>query len=244
MIYYAGHGIEVEGENYLIPVDAKLAHKADAKYEAQPLTLALGAVEGAAGLRLVILDACRNNPFRARLFKNLNTSGGLRSIEPPANVVVLYSAKHGTVASDGDEGGNSPFAAALLAHIEKPGLAIQDLFGEVHDDVLTATNDTQEPWLYGAFGRRKEYFVPPKPDDGAFPLPYSPPPSPSQSLPPSNKTGPGKVPDLKTAPLIPKAILGTAAAFVTLLMLWWLWPWLQPAPPFRNSRKKAKGANK
>ncbi|UPJ53387.1 SUMF1/EgtB/PvdO family nonheme iron enzyme [Bradyrhizobium sp. 200] len=224
VIYYAGHGIEIDGENYLIPVDAKLAHTTDAKYETKPLTQALGAVQGALGLRLVILDACRNNPFQARLFRNRDTSGGLRSIEP-ANVLVAYSAKHGTVARDGDEGGNSPFTTALLAHIEKPGLAIQDLFAEVHDDVLAATNGVQEPWLYGAFGRRKEYFVPPL-SDGQ--LPPSSPPKLNQTLPASDNADPATLAERISPSQIAKASVGAAAALVTLLILWWQWPRLWP----------------
>jgi len=160
VIYYAGHGIEVGGENYLIPVDARLAHIADAEYETQPLSRALRAIEGATGLRLVILDACRNNPFGARLFGQRDAGGGLRSVEPPSTVLVAYSAKHGTTAWDGEKGGNSPFAAAMLAHIEKPGLEVVDLFREVKDDVLEATHHAQEPYLYGSPGRRKEYFLP------------------------------------------------------------------------------------
>ena len=160
VIYYAGHGIEVSGENYLIPIDAKLAHDTDAKYETQPLRRALDAIDGATGLRLVILDACRNNPFRARLFRNRGDGGGLRSIEPPGNVLVAYAAKHGSFASDGKKGTvNSPFAAALLSHIEKPGLEVVDLFREVKDDVLDRTEHLQEPYLYGSLGRRREYFV-------------------------------------------------------------------------------------
>jgi uncharacterized caspase-like protein len=159
VIYYAGHGIEVAGQNYLIPVDAKLAHVRDAEYELEPLSRALGAITGATGLQLVILDACRNNPFRSRLFSNRDASAGLRGIEPPGTTLVAYAAKHGTFASDGKSGTNSPFAAALLAHIEKPGLEVFDLFREVKDDVLEATSGGQEPHLYGSPGRRREYFV-------------------------------------------------------------------------------------
>jgi len=160
VIYYAGHGIEVDGENYLIPVDAKLAHARDADFELQPLSRALRTIEGAIGLRLVILDACRNNPFRTRLFRARDVSNGLRSVEPYGNVLVAYAAKHGTVSFDGQYGNNSPFATALLNHIETPGLEVVDLFREVKDDVLNATCGAQEPYLYGALGRRREYLVP------------------------------------------------------------------------------------
>lgn len=162
VIYYAGHGIELNGENYLIPTDANLLHMADAEFETQAASRALRAIEGAVGLRLVILDACRNSPFRTRLFGARDLGSGLRSIEPPGNVLVAYAAKHGTTARDGKEGGNSPFATALLKHIETPGLEVVDLFREVKDDVLEATEHAQEPFLYGSVGRRREYFVPPR----------------------------------------------------------------------------------
>lgn len=180
VIYYAGHGIEVAGENYLIPIDAKLAHLRDAEFEMQPLTRALGTIDGATGLKLVILDACRNNPFRARLFAGRDVSRGLRGIEPPGNVLVAYAAKHGTTASDGAKGANSPFASALLAHIEKPGLEVVELFREVKDDVLDATSGEQEPYLYGSLGRRREYFVPPAPSVPA--VSETPPPLPIATL--------------------------------------------------------------
>ena len=140
VIYCAGHGIEVAGENYLIPIDAGLAHIRDAEFETQPLSRVLRTIEGATGLRLVILDACRNNPFRARLFGNRDASGGLRGIEPPSNILVAYAAKHGMFAADGKAGNNSPFATALLKHVATPGLEVLDLFREVKDDVLDATD--------------------------------------------------------------------------------------------------------
>ncbi len=172
VLYYAGHGIEVGGSNYLIPVDAKLAHAKDVEFETASLMQVLGAVDGTHGLRLVVLDACRDNPFRARLFPSREVSRGLRAIEPAGNILVAYAAKHGTVALDG-KGSNSPYATALLAHLEEPGLEIVDLFREVKDEVLEATGNRQEPYLYGSLGRRREYLVPPAP---AEPLPPEPAP--------------------------------------------------------------------
>jgi uncharacterized caspase-like protein len=165
VIYYAGHGIEVDGKNYLIPTDAKLGHSADAQWEAILLDSILGPLQGGGGLRLVILDACRNNPFRVRLFPGRGGTVGLRSIElASSDTLVFYAAKHGTVASDGKAGSrNSPFAEALLKHIETPGLEIMQLIREVKDDVLEATQGEQEPYVYGSLGRRAEYFAPPRP---------------------------------------------------------------------------------
>lgn len=162
VLYYAGHGIEVSGQNYLIPVDARLEHVKDVEFETSSMMQVLNAVggEAASGLRLIILDACRDNPFRSRLFATRDASRGLRAVEPGRNILVAYAAKHGTVALDGD-GGNSPYARALIQHLEEPGLEIVDLFREVKDAVLESTGHRQEPYLYGSLGRRREYFVTP-----------------------------------------------------------------------------------
>ena len=106
-LFYAGHGIEVDGRNYLVPVDARLASAVDAEFEAVPLDLALTAVSGARKLRLVILDACRDNPFQARMASDTRSVGrsvgrGLARVEPTANTLVVYAAKAGSVAADGD----------------------------------------------------------------------------------------------------------------------------------------------
>ena len=104
MIFYAGHGMEVNKQNYLIPTDAKLETDLAVAYEAIPLDLATEAVSGARGLKLVILDACRNNPFMASMKKTNATRSigrGLARIEPVAGTLVAYSSKEGTVADDG-----------------------------------------------------------------------------------------------------------------------------------------------
>src|SRR5579859_5407637 len=99
VIYFAGHGMEIGGDNYLVPTDAKLATDVDVPYEAIPLSLALGAVEGARGTRLIILDACRNNPFIAKMqvgAKSRSIDRGLARIEPQVGTLVAYSAKERT----------------------------------------------------------------------------------------------------------------------------------------------------
>ena len=166
VIYFAGHGIEVGGLNYLIPTDAELKHSRDVDYETTTLDQALNAVGGARQLRLIILDACRNNPFRARMMRDSggtrSVGQGLRQIEPGNNVLVAYAAKHGTFALDG-KGDNSLFAKALSDHIEKPGLEIAQLFREVRDDVLERTVNEQEPHIYGTLGREGIYLKGPVP---------------------------------------------------------------------------------
>lgn len=173
VIYFAGHGIEIDGRNFLIPVDAKLVRSRDADVETVSLDYVLSSVKGARQLQLIILDACRNNPFRSQILRSGRTrsvSRGLRSIEPEGNVLVAYAAKHGTVAIDG-ENGHSPFAEALLRHLEKPGIEIGQLFREVRDDVLERTGREQEPHLYGSLGREMIYLKAPETGN---PLPQSP----------------------------------------------------------------------
>src|SRR6187399_3480576 len=113
VVYYAGHGIEVDGANYLIPVDAKLERDTDVYDEALSLDRVLVAVEPAKQLRLVILDACRDNPFGKTMKRTVASRGigrGLAQVEPTSpNTLVAYSAKAGLTALDGD-GKNSPFA--------------------------------------------------------------------------------------------------------------------------------------
>ena len=160
MVYYAGHGIEVGGINYLIPVDAQLAFATHVDDEAIPLDRVLAKVEGAQKLRLVILDACRENPFIARMASAGGTRSvgrGLARIEPSSGVLVAYSARDGQVAQDGD-GTNSPFARALLDHIGEPGLEINMLFRKVRDEVRSKTGGVQEPFTYGSLPAESLYF--------------------------------------------------------------------------------------
>ncbi|MEO0918128.1 MAG: caspase family protein, partial [Pseudomonadota bacterium] len=152
VIYYAGHGIEVERQNYLIPVSAKLATDIDVAFEAVQLDRALLAVGGAEKLRLVIVDACRDNPFAGQMRSTSPTRSigrGLAAVEPSAATLVAYAAKEGTVANDG-QGRNSPYAAALLEALDEPGLEIGKLFRKVRDSVLRKTGGTQEPFVYGS----------------------------------------------------------------------------------------------
>jgi len=155
VVYYAGHGIEVDGGNYLIPIDAKLERDTDVYDEALSLDRVLLAVEPAKKLRLVILDACRDNPFAKTMKRTVATRAigqGLAKIEPSSpNLLIAYSAKAGSTAADGD-GRNSPFTTALSKHITTPGLDVRRAFGYVRDDVLKTTNNRQEPFVYGSLG--------------------------------------------------------------------------------------------
>ena len=163
VVYYAGHGIEVDGANYLIPVDAKLERDTDVYDEALSLDRVLLAIEPAKKLRLVILDACRDNPFSKTMKRTIATRAigqGLAKIEPTSpNMLIAYSAKAGSTAADGD-GKNSPFTTALSKHLTTPGLDVRRAFGFVRDDVLKTTNNRQEPFVYGSLGGEDVPLVP------------------------------------------------------------------------------------
>jgi uncharacterized caspase-like protein len=164
LVYYAGHGIEVGGVNYLLPIDVELREDRDAEDEAISLDRVLRAVENARKLRLVILDACRNNPFGATMKRSINTRGvvdrGLAPAEPPAGILVVYAAEAGHVAEDGSRG-HSPFTAALARRMQEPGLEISRLFNVVTADVLDATDGHQRPYQYGSNPTRDELFLKP-----------------------------------------------------------------------------------
>lgn len=160
MVYYAGHGIEVGGVNYLIPVDARLETDRDTSFEAVSLDQVLTAVDGARKIKLVILDACRDNPFAAQMRRTTATRSigrGLSRIEPEGATLVVYAAKHGQVALDGT-GANSPFAAALVKRMSVPGVEINKIFRLIRDDVMEATAGRQEPFTYGSLPGREDFF--------------------------------------------------------------------------------------
>jgi uncharacterized caspase-like protein len=164
VVYYAGHGIEVDGTNYLVPADAKLVSDFDIEDETVSLDRVLKALEGTKRLRLVILDACRDNPFANTMKRSLasrSVGRGLAKIEPTmSDTLIAFAAKAGAVASDGD-GANSPFATALVKHIAEPGLDLRLAFGRVRDDVLKSTGNRQEPFVYGSLGGQTMSLVPP-----------------------------------------------------------------------------------
>ncbi len=160
VVYYAGHGIEMGGINYLIPVDAKLEVDRDVEFEAIPLDRVIAAVDGAKKLRLIMLDACRNNPFLGQMRRTIATRSigrGLAPVEPEAGSLVVYSAKHGEIALDGD-GTNSPFASAFIKNLATPGLEVRRLFDVVRDDVMTSTNGRQQPFSYGSLPGSEDFF--------------------------------------------------------------------------------------
>jgi formylglycine-generating enzyme required for sulfatase activity len=163
IVYYAGHGMEIDGTNYLIPVDALLERDIDAFDEAIPLERLLTVMEPAKQLRLVILDACRDNPFNKvmkRGFASRGIGSGFAKVEPSSpNTLVAFAAKAGSTAADGDDL-HSPYTAALLRHLPRPGLDLRKAFGFVRDDVLKFTRNRQEPFIYGSLGGDDVALVP------------------------------------------------------------------------------------
>jgi hypothetical protein len=161
-VFFAGHGMEISGENWLIPVDAELKKDTDAANEAVSLRSVILQISNTTSLGLVILDACRNNPFVAKMSRSLALraviGGGLGRIEPVGNVLVAYAARDGTTALDGD-GRNSPFTAALLHNIETPGLEVTFMLRNVRDDVMEVTRNEQQPFVYGSLSRRAIYLA-------------------------------------------------------------------------------------
>jgi tetratricopeptide (TPR) repeat protein len=160
VVYYAGHGFEIGGVNYLVPVDARLAADKDAETEAVALEQVLAAVGGARKLRLVILDACRDNPFAPTMQQTLAlklVDKGFSNIEPGAGMMVVYAAKHGETALDGT-GADSPFATALAKDLREPRVEVRKLFDIVRDDVWSATKHRQQPFTYGSPPGREDFF--------------------------------------------------------------------------------------
>ena len=163
VVYYAGHGFEIGGVNYLVPVDARLSADKDAESQAVALEQVIAAVGAARKVRLVILDACRDNPFAPTMQRTLSlklVEKGFSNIEPGAGFMVVYAAKHGETAIDGDGEADSPFATALAREIKVPRVEIRKLFDIVRDDVWSATKHGQQPFSYGSPpGREDFYFV-------------------------------------------------------------------------------------
>jgi tetratricopeptide (TPR) repeat protein len=174
LIYYAGHGMEMNGTNYLIPVDARLATDRDLQFEAVPLDQLLTSVEGAKKLKLILLDACRDNPF-APTMRHVVTSEmaigrapvgtmgmrsigrGLAEVNVSRGTLVVFAAKNGQTALDGD-GWNSPFAIAVNQRIATLNVEINKVFRLVRDDVMEATAGRQEPYTYGSLPGNEDYF--------------------------------------------------------------------------------------
>lgn len=161
LIYFAGHGVEIDNVNYLIPTNAELRSDRDVEFETVRLDAVIRSIADTPGLKIVLVDACRNNPFLSTMTRTSSTRSlgrGLGRIDP-GGVLVGYAARGGTLALDG-EGRNSPYAQALLQHIEEPGLELGKLFRKVRDTVYELTDGFQEPFTYGSLPGDDIFLVP------------------------------------------------------------------------------------
>jgi hypothetical protein len=145
LFYYAGHGVQISGENYLVPINANPTREADVDFQMVDVNVVLRQMRGAGTkLNLVILDACRNNPFGGRGLRA--TGGGLAQMQAPTGTIISFATQPGSVAQDG-VGGNSPYTKALAVTLQKPGLDIFQTFNSVGLEVQRSTSGTQQPWL-------------------------------------------------------------------------------------------------
>jgi hypothetical protein len=155
VFYYAGHGIQVDGINYILPVDATLSTERDLSWEVSDLTTVLKQMEGHNRVNLLFLDACRDNPLSQTLARSMGESRssvigrGLAPMKANAGTLISYSTKEGEVAADG-KGKHSPYTEALLKHIEVPGVEIGLMLRKVREEVIAATKNKQVPWEYGS----------------------------------------------------------------------------------------------
>jgi uncharacterized caspase-like protein len=178
VVYYAGHGIEVDGTNYLIPTDALLASDFDVEDETISLDRITRMLDPVKRLRLIILDACREDPFARTMKRTLASRSigrGLAKVEvTTTDTLVAFAAKAGMTAADGN-GEHSPFTTALLDNLTTPGLDLRIAFGRVRDEVMKETNNNQEPYVYGSIGGSTVALVPkapaPHPVAAATPAP-------------------------------------------------------------------------
>ena len=154
LVYYAGHGVEAAGENYLVPIDVSVDDPATIPQQAVSLASILASVESARKLRVVILDSCRNNPFPTLVgtaaASDMTFGGaGLSPPDPAQGMMVVYAAEGGKVALDGD-GAHSPFATAILENLPRPDVEIGLVFRQVRDRVMALTANRQQPHFYGS----------------------------------------------------------------------------------------------
>jgi hypothetical protein len=193
LFYYAGHAVQVKGQNYLIPVDATIRSEAEVDEESVNLSYLLDRLEEAKNsINLVFLDACRDNPF-ARSFRSV--SRGLAQVDAPTGTLIAYATAPGRTASDGD-GANGIYTEEMLRVLKSPGLKIEDVLKRVRAGVVRRTQGAQTPWdtssLIGDF-----YFVPPVVVAAAS-VPVAP--SPPQPAPPP---APERAPQVAAAPSNP-----------------------------------------
>jgi formylglycine-generating enzyme required for sulfatase activity len=174
VFFYSGHGLEVDGANYLVPVDAKLEYESDVKHQGIAVDDVVWALSGASKLQLILLDACRNNPFAQSLKRTRGApSRGLAPVRVNGNMIVAYAAQPGHTAADSDPANlkNSPFSSALAKYLTAPNMEIRQALGWVRDYVLDATQHDQEPYQGGSIGKDLIYLGPRTDPEASLPTP-------------------------------------------------------------------------
>ncbi|WP_083636563.1 caspase family protein [Bradyrhizobium sp. AS23.2] len=159
LFYFAGHGVQVRGSNHLVPINANPTKEADVDFQMVDVALVLRQMDGAGTkLNLVILDACRNNPFGTRGLRS--SAAGLAQMTAPEGTLISYATQPGNVAQDGSNG-NSPYSKALAQTLQRPGLGIFEVFNEVGLTVKRSTGGAQQPWVSSSPIDGRFYFVAP-----------------------------------------------------------------------------------
>jgi formylglycine-generating enzyme required for sulfatase activity len=171
LIFYAGHGLQIDGRNFIVPIDAAIASEADVEFETLDLDLLIRATNQGAKVRIILLDACRNNPFEGALTDSMGPgrsavalSAGLAPLQPSGGVLIGFATDPGAVALDGEER-NSPFTAALLKNLPTPGLEINIALTRVRAAVFAGTDGRQRPWTTSSL--LQELYLAPEDDPAA-----------------------------------------------------------------------------
>ncbi len=151
LFYFSGHGLQVRGRNFLVPVDADIAREDEVQYRSFDVNEVLDKMDSArTPVNLVVLDACRNNPF-ARSFKTSQV--GLAQMDAPTGTLIAFATAPGSVAQDGEPGANGLYTGALLKHITTPGMAVEQMFKRVRVDVVAGSKSAQVPWESSSLSR-------------------------------------------------------------------------------------------
>lgn len=162
VFYYSGHGMQIGGTNYLFPVDSPFVSTSNIQFRFINMGLVMNVLErSGARLKLVVLDACRNNPFVKDGMKTDASTGGLATMNAPAGTIIGFATQPGNTASDGGAGNNSPYTAALVAAAEHPGYNQFRVFNEAALTVMNRSNGRQQPWMSASPITEDFYFTPP-----------------------------------------------------------------------------------
>ena len=177
LFYYAGHGVQVQGKNYLIPIGESLDYEESTPHRTLSLNEVVALMEEAkTQVNIIIIDACRNNPWYRRWYRATSSNGLAAVGNPPRGTIIAYATKQGSVAADGIGQRNSPFTSALLQYIQTPNLDVRFMFGNVIESVIKITKEEQEPWTEGNLRGGSGFYLNPQQSVPVSPQPSSSPP--------------------------------------------------------------------